>query len=141
MFGLGDPLPLNAWLGVSVEDRQRADERIPELLKIKTAVRFLSVEPLLGPVDLDPWMRNRTGIDWVIIGGESGPRARPCYVAHVRSLVSQCRACGVPVFVKQLGGNAYEVCGSTATRIKLGDSKGGDWSEWPEDLRIRQFPR
>jgi protein gp37 len=76
----------------------------------------------------------------VIVGGESGPKARPCYVTHVRTIVSDCRAAGVPCFVKQLGSNAYETCGSTARRIKTADRKGGDPAEWTEDLRVRQIP-
>lgn len=90
------------WLGTSVEDKA-AKKRIDVLRTLPAAVRFLSVEPLLedlGTVDL-------AGIDWVIVGGESGPDARPCDVAWVRSLVGQCKAASVPVFVKQLGSNPY----------------------------------
>lgn len=107
--------PANVWTGTSVEDQQRADERIPELLKIPAKVRFLSVEPLLGPVELDPnWLGagGRTGdnyqqpqVHWVIVGGESGPGARACTVEWIRSIVQQCAAAGVPCFVKQLGSN------------------------------------
>lgn len=124
------PLARNIWLGVSVEDQQRADERIPHLLRTPAAVRFLSVEPLLGLVDL--WhvqfdrhtamnvlegcgtsSRGACGqsvpnaycekINWVIVGGESGHNARPCDVQWIRSLVHQCKVSLVPVFVKQLG--------------------------------------
>src|SRR5690606_8855505 len=83
--GAGWPLP-NVWLGVSVEDQQRADERIPLLLSTPAAVRFLSMEPLLGPVDLAYAAFNGAdslgsleGLHWVIVGGESGPGARPCH--------------------------------------------------------------
>ena len=129
-----DPLP-NVWLGVSVEDQARADERIPILLDTPAAVRFLSAEPLLGPVDLtrlelvpdsldtDGELR-RAGIrvdalrnkhyesgvtrglgalDWVIVGGESGPGARPMHPDWVRSIRDQCIAAGVPLFFKQWG--------------------------------------
>jgi protein gp37 len=118
------PLP-NVWLGVSVEDQTRADERIPLLLETPAAVRFLSCEPLLGPVDLrflqpgDPpveidalagthgVLRPHRGIsprlDWVIAGGESGPRARPMHPAWARSLRDQCAAAEVPFFFKQQG--------------------------------------
>lgn len=92
------PLP-NVWLGVSVEDRKHGLPRIEHLRATPAAVRFLSIEPLLedvGEIDL-------TGIHWVIVGGESGPRARRCDVAWIRSIVRQCRAQGVAVFVKQLG--------------------------------------
>jgi protein gp37 len=102
----------NVWLGTSVEDQERL-RRAWELLDCPAAVRFLSCEPLLGPVDLNAlellcgsWRRGATigtYLDWVIVGGESGASARPCDVAWVRSIVQQCQAAGVPVFVKQLG--------------------------------------
>ena len=119
--------PANVWVGTSVEDQTRADERIPELLSIPARVRFLSMEPLLGPVDLTriPWAADpvvpgaprtcltptaamlgsagRPDIDWVIIGGESGPGARPFSVDHAAEIVQQCENAGVPCFVKQLG--------------------------------------
>lgn len=166
------PLP-NVWLGVSVEDQQRADERIPELLQTPAAVRFLSVEPLLGPVDLDCIPTGKgTGdewapvihmnplsrasvlaphVHWVIVGGESGPGARPCNTEWIRSIVKQCQAVGVPVFVKQLGAKPYEIVGhgfhyaaprhSPPVRYhKFIDRKGGDMSEWPHDIRIREMP-
>lgn len=102
------------WWGVSVEDQRRADERIPHLLRSPAAVRFLSMEPLLGPVDLRRWLP-RCGtwggaegiepepINWVIIGGESGARARPMHPYWIRNIIEQCRGAAVPVFVKQLG--------------------------------------
>lgn len=138
---LGRP-PANVWVGVSVEDQPRADERIPALLKIPAKVRFLSVEPLLGPVDLAPWLDR---LDWVIVGGESGPKARPCNLAWIRSVVDQCKAAGVPCFVKQLGRRLMiDSTGGSRfddhTYFKVADPKGGDPSEWPEDLRVRQFP-
>lgn len=126
--GIEWPLP-NVWLGVSVEDQRAADERIPHLLRIPAAVRFLSCEPLLGPVDLRR-LSVRPGrfidcltcdyhdgvgsviagppsgtgpIDWVICGGESGPNARPMHPDWARSLRDQCQAAGVPFFFKQWG--------------------------------------
>ena len=123
------PLP-NVWLGVSVEDQSRADERIPDLLATPAAVRWLSCEPLLGPVDLSDWMIcpnardglsmdpstgeyecctqcDFTGIglcpDWVVAGGESGPGARPMHPDWARSLRDQCEAASVPFFFKQWG--------------------------------------
>jgi len=117
------PLP-NVWLGTSVEDQKTADERIPHLLSCPAAVRFLSVEPMLGPVNLKPFrpfiahlgaagvecehgydacpICDR-GIDWVICGGESGPGARPMHLDWVRSVRDQCAAAGVPFFFKQWG--------------------------------------
>lgn len=103
-------LPPNVWLGTSVEDQATANERIPHLLKIPATVRFLSCEPLLGPVDIVRFLPNTfTGfprgpkVDWVIVGGESGPRARPMHPDWVRSIRDQCTAAGVPFFFKQWG--------------------------------------
>jgi protein gp37 len=123
------PWPLqNVWIGVSVENQAAADERIPELLATPAAVRFLSCEPLIGPVDLRRRLGQRTtckehgedvrvdedgccatcgldalwyGVDWVIAGCESGPGARPCDVAWLRHLRDQCAGAGVPLFLKQ----------------------------------------
>ncbi|MHB8191799.1 MAG: DUF5131 family protein [Bellilinea sp.] len=120
------PLP-NVWLGVSVEDQKAADERIPLLLQTPAAVRFVSCEPLLGPVDLrlrrdNPcghpgcfhhvshpcegcgYQAGRLPIDWVIVGGESGANARPMHPDWVRSIRDQCQAAGVKYFFKQWGG-------------------------------------
>jgi protein gp37 len=121
----GRPLP-NVWLGVSAEDQKRADIRIPALLATPAAVRFVSAEPLLGPIDLKqaviPMGDQRGhgltasfvhagsccdrfhGIDWVIAGGESGPRARPMHPDWPRQLRDQCAAAGVAFFFKQWGG-------------------------------------
>jgi len=135
--------PLNVWIGVSVEDQERADQRIPELLRIPAKVRFLSVEPLLGPVDLeDEWLSckvgTNSGIHWAIVGGESGRGARPCNVGWVRSVVQQCKTAAVPCFVKQLGASVF----FEDTNLNLlKHPKGGDPSEWPEDLRVREFPK
>jgi protein gp37 len=121
------PLP-NVWLGVSVENQETADERIPLLLQTPAAVRFVSVEPMLGPVDLqriarkarcDDWTyfdgaltgfcASKGGgtygnrLDWVIVGGESGPKARPMHLNWARSVRDQCKAAGVPYFHKQNG--------------------------------------
>ena len=110
------PLP-NVWLGVSVEDQKAADLRIPALLETPAAVRFLSCEPLLGPIDLNGtaigWWANFPdepydgsaggGIGWVIVGGESGPDARPMHPDWGRSLRDQCADAGVPFFFKQRG--------------------------------------
>lgn len=109
------PFP-NVWLGVSTENQAAADERIPHLLRVPAAVRFLSVEPLLGPIEFSNVTRRADcvqqlgkkaleGIHWVIVGGESGPSARPCEVEWIRSVVRQCKAAEVPVFVKQDSGS------------------------------------
>ncbi|MDV2503054.1 MAG: phage Gp37/Gp68 family protein [bacterium] len=125
-------LPANVWLGVSVEDQPTADERIPHLLEIPAAVRFLSVEPLLGPVDLSECLSKvvhlatgsrfafgtsphgppsgglQPGVDWVIAGGESGPGARACHLDWLRSIRDQCAHAGVPFFLKQLGAEPWD---------------------------------
>lgn len=185
------PLP-NVWLGVSVEDQATADERVPVLLTTPAAKRFVSYEPALGPVDFRPWLHGHEvagtpfdgaphvggcvaytpPLDWVIVGGESGPGARPFDVAWARTTVRQCRAARVPVFVKQLGANVHDrndagfdgiepmswpddnyldrieedVHGyredhqGAEIRIFLRDRKGVEPTEWPEDLRVREFP-
>jgi protein gp37 len=148
------PLP-NVWLGVSVEDQKTADERIPLLLKCPAAVRWISAEPLLGPIDLTwnyrstvspigahPSIHHRyvDKLGWVVVGGESGPNARPCDIANIRSIVQQCKAAGVPVFVKQLGADPRTVERRIGYQLNLKNRKGGDMNEWPEDLRVREFP-
>jgi protein gp37 len=195
------PLP-NVWLGTSVENQAAADERIPHLLRCPATVRFVSAEPLLGPVDftlnggkcdgsetgmvggcgqvvrhnaLSGWVVcgccdegcEPVGptIDWVIVGGESGPKSRPCDVAWITSIARDCIEAGVHCFVKQLGANLvipndsfsewpdegsyllYDAEGpgwnyqGENVRVRLKDKKGGDMNEWPEYLRVREWPR
>lgn len=229
-----DHWPLkNVWLGVSVENQATADERIPLLLETPAAVRFISYEPALGPVEFGKYLpeighavrclvcgrtkapvgrsvpneiangicdrdcegydkkpftnslwpgesrkefgyprelAERPTLDWVIVGGESGPNARPFDIEWARSTVRQCKAAGVSVFVKQMGANAFTVnetmetgmehhpnCsgGSECARLcpvpvpergfeqeplRFKDRAGADPSEWPEDLRMQEFP-
>lgn len=135
--------PSNLWIGASAENQETADERIPELLKIPARIRFLSCEPLLGPVDLvravnkldwlDPASLKPGGIDWVICGGESGSGARPMQADWVCSIRDQCKAANVPIFIKQMG-SEY------ARRHHFSDPKGGDWLEWAAEFRFREFP-
>lgn len=149
--------PENMWIGTTVENQEQADKRIPELLKIPAQMRFLSCEPLLGPVDLGyslmlhdspKWdgscpmhfagicpegLRCNPPIHWVITGGESGPNARPMDVGWLNSIRDQCLTAGVPVFIKQMGSDYAQRKGYT-------DPKGGDWTEWAAEHRIRQFP-
>jgi len=139
------PLP-NVWLGVSVENQRFVDERIPLLLQTPAAVRFISAEPLLGPIDLSFVGQARVedpDLDWVIVGGESGPHARPFDLAWARSIVEQCKAAGVPVFMKQLGARPTGRCTAECSfdhDMTFRDKKGGDPAEWPADLRVREFP-
>lgn len=216
-YGEPSPWPLpGVWLGTSIENQKAADERIPHLLKCPAAVRFLSMEPLIGVVDLSRWLpcdrfyltrceycgwtgsselcgtniagddvqcaecgrsicgTTVPGVDWVIVGGESGPGARPCDVDWIRSIVQQCKSAGVACFVKQLGANirdrndvgfmgdpddawGHDGCDmlmqvehnpdgvreeyqGAPVRVHLRDKKGGDPSEWPLDLRVREMP-
>ncbi|WP_396124520.1 MULTISPECIES: DUF5131 family protein [Acaryochloris] len=113
---------------VSVENQQAADERIPLLVQTPAPVRFLSCEPLLEPVNLGALPAN-----WCITGGESGPGARPCDVDWIRSIRDQCKTADIPVFIKQLGSKPVGI-------PKLRSAKGGDIEEWPDDLRVREFP-
>lgn len=180
------PLP-NVDLLVSVENQETADERIPVLLQLPAAVRGVSYEPALGPVDFGMVSDHRghehedrhgyphpaicvtcssedrevefvtaegPRLDWIIVGGESGPGARPFDLAWARSTIAQCRAAGVPLFVKQLGAAPIAVprdaggyARTTITGepwptvpVRLRDRKGGDPSEWPEDLRVQEQP-
>jgi protein gp37 len=166
----------HVWLGVSVEDQRTADERIPLLLQTPATVRFVSYEPALGPVDFrqlnDGSWYDREGaqcydalagnayyrdgehglgggprVDWLIVGGESGPGARRFDLAWARSVVEQCREAGVACFVKQLGSNPQcgscldgSVCWCGERLAYIKDRKGGDMAEWPEDLRVREVP-
>jgi protein gp37 len=97
---LRDNPPDNVWLGTSVENQQTADERIPHLLRVPAAKRFLSMEPLLGPVSLIPYLNS---LSWVIVGGESGANARPMHPDWVRTIRDQCVKASVPLFFKQWG--------------------------------------
>jgi len=190
------------WLGTSVEDQRALDERVPLLLDTPAALRFLSCEPLLGPLDLRARSQEQRhlcivcgegpeaphehrdgyrtrGLDWVIVGGESGPgempdeldarrreaRASVAAIEWFRSLRDQCCAAGVAYFQKQVGSRPMFELGDNepwyasgmmlgdggsfrrdANGLRLGfavrtrDRKGADPAEWPEDLRIREFP-
>ena len=119
----------NVWLGTSVEDCVTAYERIPHLLKTPAAVRWISAEPLLDPIDISPYFRcnlpddastwqQATGLDWVVCGGESGPGHRPMEPDWARFMSDQCKQAGVPFFMKQMAGKA----------------------EIPADLMIREYP-
>lgn len=211
------PLP-NVWIGTSIEDQQRADERLPHLLEIPAAVRFVSYEPALEAVNFGPWLSPRKareatqrqievvrlmkeaihtaddaadllemlpektraalqaglalrrGIDWIIVGGESGPGARPFDLAWARSTIRQAREAGVRVFFKQAGARPvasyydealremYDAAGwewpdpigwdehdgqprlDAKIAVKLRDRKGADLAELPEDLRVQEWP-
>jgi protein gp37 len=116
--------PDNVWMGVSVEN-QRWTTRIEDLRSVAAKVRFLSVEPLLGPVELD-----LDGIDWVIVGGESGAGARPMRLDWALSVRDQCIAAGVPFFFKQWG--SHDQAGQRMSKKAAGrELLGRVWGEWP----------
>lgn len=124
------PLP-NLWLGVSVENQQWADIRIPALLDTPAAVRWISAEPLLGPVDLGsvpPRIGGVPALDWVVVGGESGPRARPIHPSWVRLLRDQCVDADVAFFFKQWGGRTPKAGGR--------ELDGREWSEYPQSAAL-----
>lgn len=155
------------WVGTTVESQEQV-RRALYLLDLDVTVRFLSIEPMLGTVDLSEveyvapappygpgvWANVLTGhiigpdevldrkVDWVIVGGESGNGARYCDINWIRSIVQQCNEAGTAVFVKQLGRRPFESAdGAEALLVRLPkDLKGGDMAEWPEDLRVREFP-
>lgn len=114
--------PENVWMGVTVEDNERL-ARVERLREIQSAVKFLSIEPLLGPLpDL-----NLDGIDWVIVGGESGPRARPMRQEWACLVRDECIEAGVPFFFKQWGGTRKKAGGRTL--------EGDIWDQMPREAR------
>lgn len=166
MVPWGNAWPDHVWLGTSAEDQHWANIRIPALLQIPAAVRFLSCEPLLGPIDLkqavipmgsqrghgltasyvhagDCCTRRLHGIDWVIAGGESGPNARPMHPRWATGLRDQCRAAGVAFFFKQWGAYAPETHHHDRGRITVIDLQGHTWnaadpSAPPDAIRMRR---
>jgi protein gp37 len=150
------PLP-NVWLGVSVEDQATANRRVPLLLQTPAAKRLVSYEPALGPVNFRPWLfaLTRDGnrakhLDWIIVGGESGPGARVFDLAWARSTVAQCRGQGgVACFVKQLGsririhrrGPDWDGPGPESDfKIVRTKGKGAVPRGWPAAFHVREFP-
>lgn len=146
----------NVWLGTSTEDQQRLDERWPALRDTPAALRFLSVEPQIGRIDmceaLGMWWNQATGAwvlrdgvvrpDWVIGGGESGPTARDYRYSWGDSLARQCAGAGIAYFQKQVGSAPVDDLGypEIAHDAWLKDRKGGTMEQWPERLRVRQWP-
>lgn len=160
----------NVWLIASTENQETANARVSPLLHCPAAVHGVSAEPLLGPIDFEAvplpdaylrwkgatgalqpttdkdvepddytyWTRLGLKLDWVIVGGESGNGARPCDVAWVRGIIAQCKAANAACFVKQLGANVSN--SEDQTGLEFQHTKAGDPNEWPEDLRVRQFP-
>lgn len=166
---MANGFPANIWMGTTVEDQDSAEKRVEHMLDWPCSIRFISCEPLLGPIDLkniepyyvkpehtgkprsefDPEIRldslrgHMKGpddmldrhIDLVIVGGESGPNARPFDLDAARRVVADCKSAGVAVFVKQMGERWAR---DTGTHKQ--DSHGGTPELWPEDLRVREMP-
>lgn len=112
--------PPNVWMGVSVENQHWADLRIPALIEVPATVRFLSIEPLLKAVSVGPYLDE---LDWAIVGGESGPKARPIQIDWVHNIRDDCYAVGVPFFFKQWGGRTSQADGKALD--------GRTWDEMP----------
>ena len=117
--------PDNIWVGTSVGLQKRAQERIPLLLEVPAVVRFLSCEPLLGPVDLSPWIDK---LQWVICGGESGTGFRALNLDWARALRDQCQVASVPYFFKQVGGRYHSSGGSLLD--------GREWRDMPPEVSV-----
>jgi protein gp37 len=153
----GDRWPANVWLGTTAENQRWAEKRIPILLQFPAVVRFVSCEPLLGPLTLEPWLRGRRRIDWVIAGGESGHKARPMNPDWVRSLREQCQHAAVHFHFKQWGHWAPDDGSERPTlrrvHLRNGDAPvslvrvgkhaagrvldGRTWDEYPHPNRLR----
>lgn len=147
-----DEIRDRCWLGVSAEDQKNYDRRRPYVDAVLAPVMWWSLEPLIGPIRLH--LRDyRHRPAWTVVGGESGPAARRCEVGWIRSIVRECEEHDVPVYAKQMGtafvderngvvGAGLLVHPDVADRVayRLRDRKGGNIDEFPDDLRVRQFP-
>jgi protein gp37 len=171
--------PANVWIGVTAEDQEQADWRVPAALRIPARVHFVSHEPALGRIDFFRIDADETGeldalrglafcdgrnepaetvrVNWVIVGGESGPDAREFNLEHALDVIGQCKDAGVPVFVKQFGSrpvttnaNLYDFpdhvdlvehgTAAAGARVILADRNGRNLTEWPEEFQLQQFP-
>jgi protein gp37 len=130
-----DTIPSNVWFGVTCEDQPHYERRwaILSRARIRATVKFISYEPALGPLSKLQLQPGGGVPDWIICGGESGTDARRIKPAWVRAVRDECAALGIAFFMKQIGDNHY----GWPTNIR---GKGQDMDEWPEDLRLRQFP-
>lgn len=129
--------PKNIWLGISVENQETADKRIPLLLQTPAAVRWISAEPLLSKLDISQYLPGFNGdgfqtgfridseLDWIVVGCESGPHKRECKIEWIENIVDQCKQANVPVFVKQIQVNGKVI---------------KDINQFPDHLQIRQYP-
>jgi hypothetical protein len=126
--------PKNLWAGTSITT-QGTTSRIKHLLQVgdESTVRFLSVEPQRADISINDWLPQ---LDWVIQGGESGRSAWPFHLEWARALIEQCKEARVAYFLKQLGSAVF----SGEQRLRFHDGHAGDWSEWPEEFRVREMP-
>jgi len=141
---MGEGFPANVRLLITVCNQEEADRDIPKLLALPCR-NGISYEPALGPIDW--WeipvagthgdMHDMREIGWIIVGGESGPKARPFVLGWGKDTIQQCRAAGVPVFFKQAGSRAINREGMSHPFL---DRAGADPAEWPSDLNVREFP-
>lgn len=155
--------PRNAWPGTTIENKELLSKRADYLAALPAAIRFLSLEPLLEPVDLTDWigpanamwdgdfesssrkMMRLDKLSWVIVGGESGPKARPFDLVWARKLRDQCRVAGVRFYMKQIGAitvdsSMAEKDGTPGLIVGIRDKKGANPAEWEPGLRVREFP-
>lgn len=143
--------PHNVWPGFTAEDQEHFDRRWRAMRHLRSTKRWISMEPLLKPIDLE--FCHCTGSDvhlydcpittgdtvsWIVFGGESGMNARGCHYSWIRAGIRQCRTYRIAPFVKQLGSCPFDT--DLQRKIPLRDFKGADMSEWPPDLRVREFP-
>jgi protein gp37 len=129
-WGTGYP---NVWLVASV-DQVALERDAPKLLAIPAVVHGISIEPQLAPVRLGNFAQ---ALQWVIVGGESGAGARPFHLEWARSLIAECASSGTAIFVQKMGCKPFE----QGRPVRFNDYAGGDLTEWPSDLRVRQFPK
>ena len=163
-WGIRQKPPPNVWLMVRATNQPEADRRIPELLRVPAAVRGVIASPLVGPLDLSRWIRpvvrhpsrmiaaalesgaSKEGgsrLGWVVVGGEGGLNAdyaRPCYLEWVRDLVEQCQHAETACFVTRLGANVWHEVDGMGDQLRFQDTSGAAMAEWPEDVRVREFP-
>ncbi len=127
----GDGWP-NVWIGTSAGNQRRWDERISLLREIPAVIRFVSIEPMIGPINIRPELQ-KGGVDWTVVGGESGRGARRMDLAWARDVRDGCKEFEIPFFFKQKGE-------ALAAEMGCAHHKGEEPSEWPEDIRIQEFP-
>lgn len=122
----------HVWIGTSAGTQERWDERISLLREIPAAIRFVSIEPMIGPIDVGPELY-KGGVDWIIVGGESGREARPMKMEWAREVRNATKEAGLPFFFKQKGQ-------ALAAEMGCKHRKGEDPTEWPDDIRLQEFP-